>query len=61
MKISLLLAGFIAWMSYMVGAMISDIGETRPEYTIDWKLVVMSVLFGGLLFIWGYTTGRESK
>lgn len=61
MKIELRLAAFIAWMSYISGGLIKDIGEQRPAYTVDWVLVLGFILGSSLLFYWGYSLGKESR
>ncbi len=61
MKINIKLVGFIAWVSYVAGSMISHLGEDNPAYKTDWKLVLIGIILPIGLFYWGYSTGKDNE
>lgn len=55
------MAAFIAWISYVAGSMIDDIGKQNEAYTTDWLLILSGIGIIILVFIWGYVSNRNEE
>ena len=52
---------FVGVVMCVLGGLVADIGEVQPSYVIDFWLAIKGVIIFSILFLLGWSFGKEQS